>query len=148
MNFLVYVAAPFEDAALVRSIHDRLESIDMSPTSRWALSATSAEDFAKFTPSQLRGLAQQNDSDLRGSDVALVVARAGAGGEMFAEARMALEWGKPVVWVGRWILSAWRRGVVRAGDIDGAFETLIQMRAKYSEGYRGHMLAHLSGCAA
>lgn len=149
MNLLVYVCAPFEDGAFVRALHERLETLQLTPTSRWAEHATSREDFARYSPVQLREYARRNDADLRGSDVALVLARHGGGGEMFAEARLALEWGKAVVWVGkRHTLSAFRSGVVRTEDLDTGIARLVLMRERHLEGYRGELLAHLSGAAA
>lgn len=148
MSFCVYVAAPFSDAGVVRVVHDRLGTLGIVPTSRWVDQASGAEDFARFEPSRLRAIAAQNDADLRGSDALLVLARAGAGGEMFAEARVGLDWGKAVVWVGRRILSAWRSGVVLVEDVDDAFPVLSAMRERHAEGHRGHLLAHLAGSAA
>lgn len=144
----VYVAAPFEDAGIVRMVHERFASLGLTPTAKWADHADGKEDFARFEPARLRAFAHQNDKDLRDSDVVLVIARAGAGGEMFAEARLAIEWGKAVVWVGRRILSAWRHGVVSADSIDDAVDLLVAMRTKHTEGHRGHLLAHLAGSAA
>jgi hypothetical protein len=55
----------------------------------------------------------------------LVLARDGAGAEMFGEARLALEYGIPTVWFGtRRPLSAYRPGVVRVETIDEAMEQL------------------------
>lgn len=149
MSLLVYVSAPFEDDAVVRAVHDRLEDLHITPTSRWADYDMSASSFAKYAPTQLRQVAIQNDADLRGSDVVMVLARAGAGDEMFADARMAIEWKKAVVWVGkRRTLTAWRAGVVIVDDIDAGIKTLVRMREKHLDGYRGELLAHLAGAAA
>ena len=149
MNLNVYVAAPYEDGAFVfQGVHERLRALGMTPTSTWAEHAIGREDFSRYTPARLREFAVRNDADLRAADVALVLARAGAGGEMFAEARVAIDWGKPVVWCGRLILSAWRSGVVRAEDLDAALSILVAMQAKHAEGYRGHLLAHLVGSTA
>lgn len=148
MKLLAYVAAPYEDAAFIRIVHERLQQHDIQPTSRWAESARGADDFAAMTPAALRSAAADNDADLRGSDAVLVIARSGAGGEMFAEARLGLEWGKPVVWTGRLTLSAFRSGVVRAVDLDDAISVLLSMQRALAEGYRGHLLAHLARSAA
>lgn len=148
MSLLCYVAAPYADAAFVRVVHDHLLAVAITPTSSWATTARGPEDFSRFSPPELRRVAAQNDADLRGSDVCLVIARDGAGGEMFAEARVALEWGKPIVWTGRRTLSAWRSGVVLAEDLDAAILLLVAMRDRHSEGYRGHLLAHLAQGAA
>lgn len=140
-RFLVYVAGPYGDAAFVRVIHEKLRALDMVPTSRWAESAAGPEDFSVMTEASLRKTAAENDADLRGSDVCLVVSRAGAGGEMFAESRIALEWGKPLVWVGRRTLSAWRSGVVRVEGLSEGLAELAAMKKHHALGVRGLMLA-------
>lgn len=143
MSLSVYVAAPYADAPHVRLIHERLIAQDIRPTSTWASTALGPEDFSKATAAGLLAVAATNDADLRGSDAVLVLARDGAGGEMFAEARVALEWGRPCVWVGRRTLSAWRRGVVLAEDVDDALRVLVEMRRHHAIGARGMLLAHL-----
>lgn len=121
----IYVAAPYEDAAHVRGLHERLRSLGLEPTSHWAENAAGPENFASFTPMQLRAIAESNDTDVISSTAVLVLARAGAGGEMFAEARLALFLAKPVYWVGRRTLSSWREGVVRCEDLDDALARLV-----------------------
>lgn len=117
----VYVAAPYDAAGFVREhVHERLRSIGLDPTSRWAEHALGPENFDHFSPADLRLIAEANDRDVERSDVVLVIARAAAGGEMFAEARYALMLGKHLVWVGRRILSSWRHGVERVEDLDAA----------------------------
>lgn len=148
MTFGCYVAAPFADAAFVRVVHEHLVNIGVTPTSTWAMHAYGPEDFSRFAPEELARIAEKNDADVRGSDVVLVLARDGAGGEMFAEARFAITLGRPVVWSGRRTLSAWRRGVVRVDDLDDAIAVLAGMRARHAEGIRGELLAHLAKGAA
>src|SRR5579859_5543697 len=120
----VYVAAPFEDASKVREVHEFLRASGITPTSRWAEGiAMGAFDNAKDAaslPDTMRKFAEQNDRDIESSSVVFVMAREGAGAEMFAEARFALTLGKPVIWWGRPALSAWRSGVVRAKDFGDA----------------------------
>lgn len=140
----VYVAAPFQDSAMVLMIHERLRAFGAVPTSRWAESAAVVEDFARFTPQELRDLATKNDVDLSEADALFVLARTGAGGEMFAKARVALEWNKPVVWFGRRTLSAWRSGVVRVDGIEEGLAVLETMKHAHADGARGHLLAHLA----
>src|SRR5205085_2010907 len=101
-----------------------------------------------FTPTELRRHIERNDADLRSSDIVLVVARDGVGGEMFAEASMAIAIGKTVLWCGRRILSAFRPGVVLVDDVDSAFAILGDMRTQHANGYRGRLLAVLCGAAA
>lgn len=125
----VYVAAPWEDGAIVRMmVHPALLERGLEPTSTWCAQADGErEDFARLTRAAKAAAAQQNDHDIHRAEVVIVLARPGAGGEMFAEARYALALGKRVVWVGREILSASRDGVMRAGSIDEAFEVLSRM---------------------
>lgn len=137
----VYVAAPFVDSPLVREVHERLVLIGARPTSSWAEQAQGPEDFTITVVDVLRDAAAANDRDLRASDVCLVLAREGVGGEMFAESRMAIAWQKAVVWVGRRTLSAWRRGVVRADDLDDAIAIVAEMAEPYALGRRGVLLA-------
>lgn len=120
MSVKVYVAAPFQDAPMVREVHERLVALGATYTSTWAESAVGEEDFSKFTPTQLARIADSNDEDVRRSDIVLVMARHGAGGESFCEARLAIDLGRRVLWVGRRILSAWRPGVIRCEDLDEA----------------------------
>lgn len=145
MSLTVYVAAPYDDAAFVRDVvHAKLIELGATPMSLWAEKAAGPEDFSKMTVDALRAAARDNDRDLRASAVCLVIARPGAGGEMFAESRVAAEWGKAIVWVGRRTLSAWRTGVVRVESLDDAFAVLARMVADYREGARGHLLASLA----
>jgi hypothetical protein len=142
VSFLVYVAAPFQDAANVRGVIDRaLRDRGLSPSSTWADRAgvVDVEGDAALE------VARENDLELRASDVVLVLARPGVGGEMFAEARLALEWGKPLVWFGRRSLSAWRSGVVRAESFEEALDCLVLMQRLHADGARGLLLAHLAG---
>lgn len=145
----VYVAAPYEDGPFVRTVHDRLVSIGVRPTSRWAYNTDgSIEQIARFAPGELRRRAHENDADMRGSDLVLVLARHGGGGEMFAEARLALEWGKAVMWVGqRTTLTAWRSGVLRFADLNDALVALDAIKDRHAEGYRGSLLTMIGRTA-
>ncbi len=132
----VYVAAPFQDARSVFEVHESLRELRLEPSSSWVALAlvVGAEDFSRFTPERLRELAETNDLDVASSKAMLVLAREGVGGEMFAEARLALMMGIPVVWLGRRTLSAWRLGVVRAESLD---EALALVSKLVVEGYPG-----------
>lgn len=127
----VFVAAPYADAAFVRDVvHPRLEAFGMTPTSRWADHARGPEDFSRYSPDVLRDEAARNDADIMRCDALLLIARNGAGGESFAEARMAIAMQKPVVWCGqRLTLSAWRNGVTRVSDLDDAVAALLAVRS-------------------
>jgi hypothetical protein len=125
----VYIAAPYEDASYVRMVSGHLRRLGLTTTSSWSEQARGPEDLTQMMPAVIRTVAHQNDDDLRAADVCLVMARRGAGGEMFAEARLALEWGKPVYWVGRRILSAYRSGVTICDDLDAAVLAIYQLAA-------------------
>ncbi len=117
----VYVAAPYIDAPLVRDVHGRMLALGIAPSSSWATAARGDESFDEDVK---RRAIVQNDNDVASSDAMLVLARDGAGGEMFCEARYALVLGQPIYWVGRRILSAWRDGVTRCADLDEALVVL------------------------
>lgn len=129
MTMPVYVAAPWEDGAIVRMmVHSALVERGLVPTSTWCETADGAkEDFTRLTRAAKAAAAQRNDHDIHRAEVVLVLARPGAGGEMFAEARYALALGKRVVWVGREILSASRDGVMRVDNVEDAFAVLENM---------------------
>lgn len=126
----IYVAAPFQDKLYVRNVvHRKLVEAELRPVSTWA-NSDAEEDFQD--EQVLANAICENDTQLACCDAVLVLARPGAGGEMFAEARIALVWGKPVFWVGRRVLTTFRRGVVRFADMGkcvlasgGAFEREI-----------------------
>lgn len=125
MTMQIYVAAPYADAPMVRAVHVRLVALGLAFTSTWAEAARGAEDFSALTPEGLRAAALENNRGIDDADAMLVLARDGAGGEMFAEARYALTLGIPVLWCGRRILSSWRDGVVICDDVDAALATLV-----------------------
>lgn len=145
MNRLsVYVCSPYANAAFVRVIHERLLALSITPMSTWAANAHGSEDFSRMTAEALRRAAAKNDADLMASDVALVYDPDGRGRETYAEVARALIWHKPIVWVGRLSLSAWRSPVIRAEDLDAGIATLARMRDLALEGIRGELLARLA----
>ena len=125
----VYVAAAYEDASYVRMVGGHLRRLGLTTTSSWSEQARGPEDLTQMMPEAIRHIAGTNDADLRAADVCLVMARRGAGGEMFAEARLAVEWGKSVYWVGRRILSSYRSGVTICDDLDAAVLAIYQLAA-------------------
>jgi hypothetical protein len=136
-----YVASSYANAALVRdAVHSALTKRRIWPTSRWAMTATGPEDFSKMAPEALREVAESNDSDLFAADVCFVCDETRKGGETYAEARLALQWEKPVVWLGRPLLSMWRRGVVRVDCMGDALLVLEGMRERHERGYTGFAL--------
>lgn len=131
MTYAVYVAAPYADAPLVREVHQLLSDAGITPTSTWAKDATPGpENQSAFTPEQLRAFAENNDADVLRADAVLVLAREGAGGEMFAEVARAQLWGKAVFWVGRRTLSAWRAGVQQCWSVGDALVALRGVAAR------------------
>ena len=126
----VYVAAPFEDAKKVLRVHDLLVARGHAPTSDWAEMAVGRQDEAhmrnpRLDPYRLQNIADNNDSNIGQSDAMIVMAREGAGGEMFCEIRWALLCALPVYWTGeRRILSTYRRGVVICESVEDAIDQL------------------------
>jgi hypothetical protein len=116
----VYVAAPYARRFEVRALHERLKGIGVVPTSSWA----DSEDADAMTLETATVCFRRNDSDVFGSHALLVLGYPNEGGEMFAEARLALMVGIPCAWVGRRILSSWRPGVRHFNSIDEAITTL------------------------
>lgn len=119
----VYVAAPYEDAMHVRAAHSDLIARGMTPTSRWAERAFGLEDRT-IDVAELRRLLARNHADVDASDAMLVLARDGAGGEMFVEAARAIACGLHVVWRGRTILSSFAEGVIRVASTTSAINEL------------------------
>ncbi|WP_394849821.1 hypothetical protein LZC95_20485 [Pendulispora brunnea] len=126
----VYVAAPYEDAALVREVHERLRLHRAHATSEWARNARGADDLASLPRERRRALALANDFAVSTSDAVMVLARPGAGGEMFCEARLAIACHVPVFWVGREILSTSREGVSVCEDVNDALLRVGQLRTE------------------
>jgi hypothetical protein len=119
----IYIAAPFTDAALVRDIEPRFLPIGAESHSTWAQAANGPERLESMPLEMIQHIAAANDRDLLSAFAVIVLSRDGAGGEMFAEARLALEYGIPVVWVGRRRpLTAYRPGVVRVHTVEEAVE--------------------------
>ncbi|MBI2395765.1 MAG: hypothetical protein HYV09_39740 [Deltaproteobacteria bacterium] len=123
-----YVAAPFGDAPFVREVHACLRLLGLGPTSSWAEHADGSPEQLDAMPlEEVRALAERNDHALATSDVVLVLPREGAGREMYAEARLAIAIGLPVVWVGGpRPLSAYREGVILVDSLTDAFRTLYE----------------------
>lgn len=123
-----YVAAPFGDAPFVREVHACLRLLGLEPTSSWAEHADGSPEQLDAMPlEEVRALAERNDHALATSDVVLVLPREGAGREMYAEARLAIAIGLPVVWVGGpRPLSAYREGVILVDSLTDAFRTLYE----------------------
>lgn len=121
----IYVAAPYEDANLVRQTHLKLEQQDFAPVSFWAIAAHGPE---ALNEQSAKWAIKHNDEDLESAAGVLALCREGAGGEMYAEITRALIWGKPVFWVGHRRLSAYRHGVTLCDDIDDAIDALDVLR--------------------
>lgn len=130
-----YVAAPFGDAPFVREVHACLRLLGIEPTSCWADAGDGSPERLDLMPlDEVRALAERNDHALATSDVVLVLPREGAGREMYAEARLAIAIGLPVLWVGGpRPLSAYREGVARVDSLAEAFQHLTTLRAERAE---------------
>ena len=130
MSTRVYVAAPFGRGPFVlASVHPALEARGLACTSSWAQGADGTPERLDALPiERVRAIAARNDADLAASDVVLVLGDVGTGREMYAEARMAIALGLPVVWLGPpFPLSAYREGVVRATSLDEALEGVASL---------------------
>ena len=126
----VYVAAPYNDAARVRYVHACLRARGAVPTSLWADRAHSPEDLGAMDPRDRAGAIAANDTGVATADVLIALPRIGAGGEMFAEVRLATLLSIPVLWVGeRLTLSAFRDGVSRFDGLRDALDEIEQMIA-------------------
>jgi hypothetical protein len=127
----VYFCSPYADAAHVRRLHRIAHARGLLPVSSWAETVSDGPERLESLPRRsVRALAERNDADLLSAHVLVVLAREGAGGEMFAEARLALAHGAPIVWVGtRRPLTAYREGVVRFQGVTAAFAFLSVFRA-------------------
>lgn len=127
MSLRCYVAAPFGDAPFVREVHARLRALGIEPTSAWAEHADGPELLEEMPLDDVRALAARNDHALSVSDVVLVLPREGAGREMFAESRLAVAFGIPVLWVGfPRCLTSYREGVDRFPSLEAALAHLSQ----------------------
>ncbi len=119
----VYVAAPFARGPfVVAAVHPALAVRGLTCTASWAAAADGAPERLDALPiERVRGIAARNDADLAGSDVLLVLGDQGTGREMYAEARIAIALGLPVVWLGPpFPLSAYREGVERVVSLEAA----------------------------
>lgn len=124
-----YVASPYDDAPLVREVHARLRALGVRPTSTWAEHATGPERLDEMPLEQLRAIAVRNDVALAESDVVMVLPREGRGREMYGEARLAVAFGIPVLWVGSTrCLTAYRAGVERVATVEDALAHVARMR--------------------
>jgi hypothetical protein len=128
----VYVAAPYARGPFVADVvHPALRARGLAPASSWALRADGTPERLERLPlDTVRAIAERNDADLAGSDLVLVLGDEGTGREMYAEARIAIALGLPVVWLGPpYPLSAYREGVVRVLALDEALAALSVLAA-------------------
>lgn len=125
-----YVASPYDDAPLVREVHARLRALGVRPTSTWAEHADGPERLDEMPIDQLRAIAIRNDVALAESDIVVVLPREGRGREMYGEARLAVAFGIPLVWVGPTrCLTSYRAGVERVATLDEALSHVARMRS-------------------
>lgn len=127
----VYVCSPYSTAAEVRALHTQMRCFGIIPCSLWAehaLEHNDAEDFTKFSADELRIIAEANDADLMRADVVLVWSRETGGRETYAECARAQVAGKPVLWLGRRTLSAYRAATTIVEDSDEAIRLILAAR--------------------
>ncbi len=128
-----YVASPFDDAPLVRRLHARLRALHVRPTSSWAEHAEGPEQLDLLPLETVRALALRNDVALAESDVVVVLPREGKGREMYGEARLAVAFGIPVLWVGPTrCLTAYRAGVERVDTVEEALTRIAALAAAHA----------------
>ena len=120
----VYLAAPFVDYREAHRVRAVLADSGHSCTSSWIIQAIALGGREELDERTATTALAYNDADVAGSQALLLLARAGAGGECFAELRYAQTLELPCVVLGRAILSAWRPGTVRVATLEGALAAL------------------------
>lgn len=138
-GFGVYVASPYANAGFVRTVHEMLCEQGFHVTSTWAEQAQGEESTSI---AQLRADAARNDRDIAEADAVLVIDFNRTGRETYAEMRLALTYRRPVIFIGKPMLSAWRDGVVRVSGLDDALPILVAMARWHAMGLRGVELAN------
>lgn len=112
----VYIAAPFQRWGIAEGIGQHLEHQGCRVVSSWIDVAGDLRGVERLdSEADARAAARVNDRDLESAHVVLVLAFPGEGRAMYGEARIAIEYGIPVVWCGPPCLDAMRDGVVRKG---------------------------------
>lgn len=128
----VYIAAPFARWSRAKRARTLLRDLGFVVDSSWIDDAERAGGRESDNPGLMQDALARNDADVSTSDVVLAMTWHGEGGEMFAEARLALLRGIPVLWVGeRFIGSSFRAGSERFTEMLDAFARLEEMRQKY-----------------
>lgn len=132
-----YLAAPYDDAPLVRDLHRRLSARGVRCTSAWAEQADGPERLDLMPLEELRARALANDVALAESDVVVVLPREGKGREMYGEARLAVAFGIPVIWVGPTrCLTSYRAGVECVDDVEAAVREIVARAAAWARRLR------------
>ncbi len=86
---------------------------------------------------ELRARALANDVALAESDVVVVLPREGKGREMYGEARLAVAFGIPVIWVGPTrCLTSYRAGVLCVDDVEAALREVVARSAAWERRLR------------
>lgn len=133
----IYVAAPLADAPLVRDVHAQLRAHGLVPVSHWAERQGDDPNDNFDDAEEVQAKLRLNDAGVAAADVFLVLAREGAGGEMFCEAARALALGAPVIWVGRRVLSTFREGVRYFHSRESAVHFILTWKDELRREYRG-----------
>lgn len=129
-----YVASPFARWTRAKRIRVLLRELGYSVDSAWIDDAERAQGRESENVGLMRDAMARNDHDVATSDVVIALTFPGEGGEMFAEARLALHLGIPVLWVGsRRIGSCYRDGSERYDEVMDAFARIEEMRRARDE---------------
>lgn len=123
----IYLAAPFSHAPMVDTqIAAAVAVRGYDVRSTWHRPPyVAVEQLDAMDPAEVRRIADRNDSDLAGSQYVLAILDGGR--ETLCELRLACVLSIPVVAVsleGRFPLSAYRAGVVRARSLAAAYDVL------------------------
>lgn len=134
----VYVAAPYKMSSVVRAFHRELRENSFDVTSGWAETPAAVDGVPENLPSmsraQIDDIAADNDEGVHAAHAVVALCYPGLGKEMFCECALARLLEKKIVWVSMTgdlrslPLSAFRRGSVRAEDLERAMLALSSIR--------------------
>lgn len=129
MKPTIYLAAAYSNARFIdEQVAAAASARGFTARSTWHAPPYGPEDLPSMDADDVRAIADQNDRDLSGSDVVLVLLDNGR--ETLCELRFATMLSIPVVAVatdGRFPLSAYRRGVTRCRTLADAYDVLSGM---------------------
>lgn len=128
----VFVSADHSAVGRVREIHAKLRAQGLSPVSRW-VKRDVEPDMKTMSADDRLGYLRERDEDMADADVLFVLVGEGSL-QAAADARHALShWSgdpvRPVVWVGRRTLDAYRPGVTFVETVEAGLHALVRMAA-------------------